>query len=462
MKKLTLQLLIFALVVCCANAQQNNKGVLNVKDYKILADGKTINTKAIQDCLNSIVKNGGGTLFFPAGKYLSGSLTVGKNTTIELANGAELIASPNIANYTTNHFIHAINADNFTLKGKGIINGSGNAFFDKDFKPLKRPEPWIVISNAKNVTISDVSLINSPSHVLVFEFCDNVKVNGINIINDFKTPNTDGIDIVSTKNVVISNCFISTGDDAICLKSKKDMDNDFTKLAEATVVNVENVLVNNCILESDDSAIKLGTGSQNQTKNCIFSNLVIRNTRFGLAMFMMDGGEFSDISFSDIQIQTGSRHKENYAIFMDIHQRLEGGKVGNINNISFTNIDIKTEGSIYISGHPMAAIKNVRLNNINTTITYAKSTEKWSKPKGNKTIKQWATCADFTKEPASVIIANTENVVLNNFTVAQTAGDMDRFGVFLKNCTNIRLNQVYGNSINKTELIFRENVSEAK
>lgn len=420
---------------------------------KIDKTGKTLVTIQIQNVLDKIAANNGGTLYFSAGKYLTGSLKVGKNTTIELDNGAELIASPNIKDYTSNHFIHAVNADNFTLKGKGTINGNGLTFFDKDWKPLERPEPWIVISNSKNVTIENVNFINSPAHVLVFELCDVVKVTGINIINDFKSPNTDGIDIVASRNVLISNCFISTGDDAICLKSKKDMDNKYATNDTTTFKGIENVVVTNCVLESDDAAIKMGTGSEYTTKNCLFSNIIIKNTRFGIALFMMDGGEYTDLTFSNIQIETNARHENHYAIFADIHQRKADSKVGKINNVNFNNITIKTEGQIYLSGHPQNNIENISLENIKLNVPFARNTEKWKKPRGNKTIEMWPTCADFTKEPASIIIGNANKINLKNIQINHQKGDMNRFGIIYKNVTNKTEDAITGNSLNQLELI---------
>jgi polygalacturonase len=421
---------------------------------KIDKKGQTLVTNQIQNELDKISKNNGGTLYIEAGKYLTGSLFPGKNTTIFLETGAEIIASTNIKDYKGNHFIHAINADNFTLKGNGIINGSGSSFYDKDYKPLTRPEPWIVIENSSNVSISDLKLINSPAHVLVFDNCNIVYVNNIKIENDLLSPNTDGIDIVGTSNVTITNCYFKTGDDAICLKSKKDMDNKFAESTQNK--GIENVLVSNCIIESDDAGIKLGTGSEYVTRNCIFKNNIIKNTRYGIALFMMDGGLYENIIFSDIIIETGGRHDNVYPIFVDIHLRKENSKFGTIKGIAFNNLTIRTEGNLYFSGVSSSKLDDISLNNVAILVTKARNTSKWVKPKGNKAIKQWSNCTDFTKENATVIIANATNVKLNNVEVVQQAGDQNKFAFGFIN-SSIAKNSISGNSINQKELYFNTN-----
>lgn len=450
--KVKLKIIIILIYVNC----YSQTSIYNASDYNIIPDGNELNTKTIQKCLDLIEKNGGGTLYFPPGKYLSGGLTIGANITLFLDNGATLQASPKIEDYSGRHFILADKADNFSIKGNGTIDGNGTFFYDANYQPMARPEPWIVISKSNNVSIEGVNFINSPSHVLVFDRCNSVNVNNIKIINDPKSPNTDGIDIVASSNVFISNSHIDTGDDAICLKSKKDMDNAF---AQNSILNrgIENVVVTNCILISDDAAIKLGTGSQNTTKNCVFTNSILKS-RYGIALFMMDGGLYEDISFSNLQIETQARHDNHYPIFIDIHQRQKDSKVGTIKNIFFNNISIKTEGTVYVSGHPDQPLTDIYFNNINIIVPFARNTSKWVKPKGNKTIEQWATCSDFSNVPATFIIANANNLTLNNVSINhQGPTAMDRFAFWFENTSNLKQMEMSGNSINKSELIFVKN-----
>ncbi|NJK85988.1 MAG: hypothetical protein HC906_08525 [Bacteroidales bacterium] len=177
-----------------------------------------------------------------------------------------------------------------------------------------------------------------------------MKIRAISIINPFTGPNTDGIDLEASKNVTISDCYISTGDDAICLKSSQD--------------TVENVTVTNCILESDDAAIKFGTGSKYAIRFCTFNNIIIRKTRYGISLFMLMGGTFENNYFSNIIMEGGSRYIHEYPVFIDIDKRNEQYSYGKIRNITFTNIDMYSKGKILITGRPESNIEKLSLNNI--------------------------------------------------------------------------------------------------
>ena len=122
-----------------------------------------------------------------------------------------------------------------------------------------------------------------------------VFIDGIRILNFLEAPNTDGIYPISSSNVFISNCYIETGDDAICPKSN------------STEKACENLVVTNCVLISDDSAIKFGTRSDGIIRHCVFNNIIIRNSKYGLAFYMKDGGTYEDIQFSNINIETSGK-----------------------------------------------------------------------------------------------------------------------------------------------------------
>jgi len=109
----------------------------------------------------------------------------------------------------------------------------------------------IELVGCRNVRIRDVRIRNTPGWGIHPVDCDGVYIRGISMISDMRGPNTDGIDPDSSRNVMISDSYIETGDDAICLKTHSD-----------TVPRAcENVTVTNCVLISDDSAIKFGTAS---------------------------------------------------------------------------------------------------------------------------------------------------------------------------------------------------------
>jgi polygalacturonase len=412
--------------------------VYDITKFGAKGDAKFLNTNQIQKAINKASANGGGTVWIPAGTFLTGEIEVKSNISLHLDNGAMLLGSPDMKDYPTfKHLIYGNNLKNFSIEGKGTINGNGLSFFDKDFKvKTTRPEPFIVLENGENITVKDVNFINAPSHVLVFDKCNGVLVDGIMIKNDLRSPNTDGIDITLTKNVRIANCNIETGDDAICLKSKIDMQNVLGD-RNLTSQDVENVVVSNCVLASDDAAFKLGTGSAAVTKNCIFSNCIVKNTRYGLAMFMIDGGLYENILFDNIVIENMSQYKTEYPIFMDIDRRKADSPMGKINGIRFSNMIIETRGNIMITGQKNAIIENVSLENITLKIKNAVDLSSVKKPKGNKTIPYWADSQDFAKENAHITVANAKGITFKNFKIIDDKKGFQRQTIFTENVSDL-------------------------
>ncbi len=376
---------------------------INILQTGAIADGKTLNTVAIQKAIDSCSKTTGGKVTIPFGIFITGQLNLYANIELHLQAGAILKGSSSMLDYPNKSFLIAKNCRNIQLTGLGTIDGSGDAFYDSNFKPLDRPEPFILLENCSFIKIRDVKLINSPSHVLRIVRCNEVIVDGIYLQNPARSPNTDGIDIVDTKNIYISNSTIITGDDAICLKNQGG--------------KVENVTVTNCIIESDDGGIKLGTGSKDTMEHCTFSNIILRNTRYALAMFMQEGGVYRFINFNNITIQNGGRNKNVYPIFFDIDKKREKEKLGVIENISLSNIQIETRGNILIAGQPLAPIKNLSLNNITMVVSNCDDVTKYKKPRGNKTTPYFAEMKDFSAIAADITLGYIEQLSLKDVKV---------------------------------------------
>ncbi len=412
---------LFGVLLQLSCKEQSQKE-FNILSFGAVPDSKTLNTQAIQSAIDAAIP-AKGKVVVPEGTFLTGALTLGSRITLQINEGATLLASPNMDDYPEGHFISAPYADSLVIQGKGTINGNGTAFFDADWEFIERPQPWIVISDAKGVTVTGLHFENSPSHTLNFDFCDGVSVDGISIKNDPRSRNTDGIDIRNTKNITVTNTDIRTGDDAICLKvtSKKHLWHDLK--GNPRPRTVENVIVKDCYLESDDSALKLGTGSGHLTQNVVFENITIRKTRYAMALFMMDGGVYRDILFKNIDAETGARHAQEYGIFMDIHQRQEDSPVGQIENVRFEDCSIATAGIFYLSGHPEQKLNRIRLENIAVTFTSQLDNSSWKKPKGNRKIKQWVSTSDYVREKGKFILADAKNIQMNNVSFNQVPKD---------------------------------------
>ena len=283
-------LLTFFLVLLTVFAQaQEPKPTYNASKFGIRSDGVTMNTRSIQFAIDWIAEQGGGTLRFWVGRYLTGSIHMKSNVTIELMEGAVLVGSTNPFDYdrlnaTNDHgLILAEGVENIRLIGVynsgGVIEGQGrelgNNCTDLVHKGLMKDK----LSNDR------VGEGFRP-RLLIFRECknvENVKVNNIRI-QSTAFWNNDGIDIVDCDGFLLTNSYIDASDDAICLKSHS---------AKKLCQNVE---VRHCTARSSASGIKFGTMGAGGFKNVkIIDNVVYDTYRSAITIQSVDGGICEDI-----------------------------------------------------------------------------------------------------------------------------------------------------------------------
>lgn len=355
----------------------------NICEYGALGDGKSMNTEAIQRAVDACRKEGGGTVYFPAGTYLTGSIRLKSNVTLYLDAGAVLQGSGRLEDYHLRHLLYAENEENIAVTGDGCIDGQGTAFWEPGHelrpeniwrkgwgevthyysKTLPRPERLIRFSGCKKVRVENVELRNSPSWTLHLLACEDVAVQGIRITNPLGGPNTDGIDIDGSQNVLVSDCRIITGDDAIVIKNTG---------IDGWKKPVRNVTVTNCILTTPCNAFKIGTETQADIENVVFSNSVVYSDSSrdcydraisGISIEMVDGANLSGVLVSGILIRNARS-----PIFIRLGNRGRGQavpKAGTLRDVAISSV--QAFGAILpciISGIEEASIERVSLSNI--------------------------------------------------------------------------------------------------
>ena len=299
------------------------------------ADGKTLNTMLINHTVDRLSQAGGGTLFFPAGTYLTGAIRLKSNITLELEAGATLLFSVMMKSFSP--LTSAMDAENITIKGEGTLDGQGKAWWTEFFRiyvdlekngmrelnkyqPLWEREndvealyaetnedwhgtlkrrffrpPFIQPVRCRRVRIEGVKIINSPFWTVNPEFCDNVVVTGVTIHN-VPSPNTDGINPESCRNVHVSDCHISVGDDCITLKSGRDAQ------ARRLGVPCENITITNCTMLSGHGGVVIGSEMSGSVRKVTISNCVFDGTDRGIRIKSTRGrgGVVEDIRVSNI------------------------------------------------------------------------------------------------------------------------------------------------------------------
>jgi len=319
--------------------------VINIVSLGAKGDGVTLNTKSIQSAIDAVAGSGGGTVIIPEGRFLAGCITLKPGVTLNLEVNAVLLGSTDPFNYVIDgkllHFINAVGADNIGITGKGTIDGQGRSLaltIDSMFhagawddpgynyrrhRPERRPK-LLNFSGCEHVIIEGVTVKNSASWVLNFDRCAYLTIDKVTVESDDYW-NNDGMDIGDCRNVRITNCYVNSADDGICLKSHhKDFFND-------------SIYIANCTVRSSASAIKFGTASFGGFKNVKIENIYIFDTfRSAIALESVDGGVLENIEISDI-----TANNTGNAIFIKLGHRNTDGKIGTLKNISIKNVMVQ-------------------------------------------------------------------------------------------------------------------------
>jgi hypothetical protein len=361
-------IIVFALTIGLSGYSQI---VYKVTDYGVTGNAATINTDSIQSLINKCSSESGGTLFFPAGKYLTGTIVMLDNVTLHLAPDAVLLGSKNLIDYKLNDsfleeknafvspkskaLILAFGSSNISITGQGTIDGQGQFFeamsrqesipvFRGEAKAKKiypgRPK-LIEMVGCNNINIKSIQAKNSPGWGIHLIGCESVFIDQLQFDSHVR-PNNDGIDIESCKTVFISNSSIYSDDDAICFKSSIEG------------LPVENVVVTNCIIRSNCAAIKFGTPSVAGFKNISVSNCAIYDCAQDAIKFMaVDGGIVEDINISNITM-----HNVEGPIFMRLGNRARKDKIKGFEAFHEMGQEVP----------PVGIMRNIRISGITATM----------------------------------------------------------------------------------------------
>lgn len=372
--------------------------VYNIADYGAKGDGSTDNAQAIQKAIDECSRNGGGKVLIPAGNtFMTGPFKLKSFVNFHVETNAKVIANPEEKAYTESAFrenkgegtvwISGENLEQVTIDGGGEINGNGISFMGKELedsyelKPFNITDPrphLLTIVGGKNIRILNLKIKNSAYWTVHLIGCDDVVVSGVTLLNSLKVRNSDGIDVDHSRNVRISDCYIESGDDCICLKNRREF---------AEFGSCENITVTNCTMTSRSCAIKIGSENMDRISHVVFSNCIIRAANRGLGIQNRDEGTVSDIIFSNIIIESHLFSDVWWGkaepIYITAYRRACGnhkdagwrfpkgvteGKVGAVSNIYFSNVKCSSENGIYVSGESADKIRDICFDEVNLRI----------------------------------------------------------------------------------------------
>lgn len=305
---------------------------LSITEFGAAPGTRTPATQAIQEAIDECARAGGGQVIVPAGRFLTGTIQLRSFVDLMLENGAVLVASTDLRDYrdsgfehVDNHFsqgeggrstslIYALGEQSVGVHGSGAIDLSGDAFFDfSKVKPIAGvdesrlsptqlletsvpktvgPTQPIFFSNCKQVTISGVRILDSPSLTINLNACSDVRIHHISILDNPRVPISDGIHICASRDVLISDCVFVCGDDCVAITGVTNW-NDVS----------ERIHISNCSMRSSSAGVRIGYRA-GKIRDVVISNLSIHDSSRGFAVFVGDGGFVENVSIQNVVMHT--------------------------------------------------------------------------------------------------------------------------------------------------------------
>lgn len=444
--------------------------VFNVLEYGAVGDGETLNTRPIQKAIDAAAVEGG-TVVVPPGTFLTGTIELRSHVTLELSQGATVLGSPNLDDYTAHswghhddrtpyHLLFAEDAHRVTITGEGEINGNGGHFQEPDREhdwafyreiPM-RPTPMVEISRCTDVRVEKVRLRDPGGWTLHLHDCDRAFIHAVTIDNSMFWPNSDGIDLTGCHDTMVSDCLIRTGDDAIALKTTIDSR------------SCEHITVTNCVLETSCAALRLGFESDQDFRNCSFSNITIKNCSRAIDLVTFAGGDIEYCSFTNIvgRCMSGWPLDRPIEIYSSITttpykcripehpncgREYPDRSAGKIRGITVTNLDLETCGRIMMAAGSGGQVSDISLDHIRLRYPMIEDPHPLGLRAGSKTF--YREFDDLRNARYAMVAENISDLRVADYRVHWPAYPVDPGRVELLRSDNRNANPEYFGDLDK-------------
>ena len=397
----------------CAPFEMPQLQRLNISGKKVIVKmaKNGMSTRAIQTAIDKASKQGGGKVVIPAGQWQSGRIELKSNVELHLEEGCELNFSGKIEDYlpvvftrdegfeimSLGAFIYANEAENIALTGKGKIVGpsidceiyqinkdkalnieklvtadtpmservfdgkqrNGEVFLPKSVAPIR----------CKNVLIEGITIDQSLYWNVVPQYCENVVIRGVTV-NSYGHGRTDGIDVESSKNVLVEYCSLDCQDDCYTMKSGRNEE------GVRVGIPTENVVVRYCLAQRGAGGIVCGTEVAGGVKNIYCHDCVFDGTdqAFRIKTLRPRGGGVENLLVERVRANV-----KDYAFFCDMLGSIKwGGELAkrlpareinkytpDFNTVTINNVVIENcRQLVFALGLPERPLRNVLFSNV--------------------------------------------------------------------------------------------------
>jgi polygalacturonase len=404
----------FACLVLLAAPAWSAGAFFNILDYGARNDASAPATEAIRSAIQAAKAAGGGTVFIPAGNYVSGPIELVSNLTLHIDAGATVRfpaarlpftegRQQSIEALTPVPLIGGRHLENVAITGRGVL-ASDNAEWMKlmprqkaagadpgsangpnwerllQLLEIQTPAPreaylaaapelrpsFVRTMDSNNILIEGVRFTGSPMWTIHLLYTDNVVVRDVTI-ETYPGVHTDGIAVDSSRNVRISNCYIDTGDDGIVIKAGKD--GDGLRVNRPS----ENIAITGCTVHRAHGAVTIGSETSGWVRNLVASNMTCSGTQMGVRLKSRRGrgGGIENVRFDNwVMDDVGQAINITSYYLMEGEVRREAPEAVSkttpvFRDIAITNMSIRrARVAINIEGLPEMPIAGLRISNV--------------------------------------------------------------------------------------------------
>ncbi len=398
--------------------------VCNIVSYGAIDGGYVKNTDAFEKAVADCSRRGGGKVSVPAGKWLTGPIHLRNNIDLDLDKDAEILFSTDLTDYLPVVFsrfegveyynysppIYAKDCHNIAVTGKGTLNGQGRESWWKlnDAEGMRKIESarnnelptearrfgtpeaglrpaFVQFVGCRKILLSEFTLINSPMWAINPVYSEDIIVRGVQVLTEGGGHNNDGIDIDSSRNVLVEDSFFNTGDDAIVIKSGSGQDGLRVNRPS------ENIVIRNTKVLDGHAGVAIGSEISGGVRNVFVYHCDFENSQYGfrLKTTLVDGGTVENVWVRDIGLKNmwlnaieitneygtppengayfpphiGNVHVEN--VRCDYARgaiALRGSERASVRGISFEDIVISSKSAAVLNNASDVVLRNVAIN----------------------------------------------------------------------------------------------------
>jgi polygalacturonase len=445
---------------------------VSIVEFGAVADGHTMNTKAINAAIQACAKKGGGTVVIPPGMWLTGPIGLDNNIELRVEAGALVFFSPRFEEYPmpakgsrVTSPIHGQGLTNVAITGKGTFNGNGHYWRPvkkekltaKQWKDLaasggvvtadgkmwwpsteamngeeylknlraanKKPTPeevagareflrptMVDLVGCNKVLIDGPTFTNTPGWALHPTECENVVIRNTSVINNWWGQNTDAADIGSCRNVLFYKNVLDAGDDGICMKSSLNKNREFA---------LENIVIADCIVYHGHGGFVIGSNTDGGMRNISVKNCTFIGTDIGLRFKSARdrGGKVENIYIDGIRMKDIATSAILFDMFYEGNADFDPAKakIPYLRNFDIRNVVCDgAKNALFVRGLAEAPIQGISLKNISITSDEAMKMEDAD---GFTLNNVWL---NFKSGPV-LSVKNSKNIEVDQLTTASPA-----------------------------------------